>query len=116
MAWRRIDEKQFGSRPSHYLTNWWLIVDWTPVANLIKIWYQTVSYKKLLKTRSCHNANFIVTFGTDGCHNDNFQYHQCRQKCRQCLIEGNTLKPKSDGHYIVDDIFKYISSKKKRFK
>ena len=32
-----------------------------------------------LKTKSCRNANFDVTGGTVGCHNDNLRCHQWRQ-------------------------------------
>ena len=33
-----------------------------------------------LKTKSCHDANFIVTCGTVGCLYDNLRCHQCRLK------------------------------------
>ena len=32
-----------------------------------------------LKTKSCHNANFVATGGTVGCHIDNLRCHQWRQ-------------------------------------
>ena len=32
-----------------------------------------------LKTKSCHNANFVITGGTIGCHNNNLQCPQWQQ-------------------------------------
>ena len=39
--------------------------------NMSKLWS--------LKTKSCHDANFVITGGTAGCHYDNLQCHQLRQ-------------------------------------
>ena len=37
---------------------------------------ESVMLLNLLKTSSFHDANFVTTGGTIGCHNDNFQCHQ----------------------------------------
>ena len=46
--------------------------------NLCLYSYSYIPMPPTMKTESCHDANFVITGDTAGCHNDNLRCHQWR--------------------------------------